>query len=126
MITVDIVILKGSKILLVKRGSEPFKGKYALPGGFLEDHETLSEAAERELKEETGIEVKDLERIGIYDDPGRDPRGRVVSVAFMGRTEQEPKAGSDAEEVKWFHKDDLPDLAFDHNIIVGDALYKNF
>lgn len=126
-ITVDAVILKkigsSSEILLIKRKSEPFKDKWALPGGFLEVTESLKEGVKRELKEETGVEVEDLVQIKAYGDVDRDPRGRTISVAFIGFVEKELeiKAGDDAKEAAWFYLDKLPSLAFDHSRIIKDA-----
>lgn len=103
-VTVDAVLLAEDKVLLVKRGNHPQKGRWALPGGFLEMTEDLPEAARRELKEETAVEVQYLEQIGVYGTPGRDPRDRVISVAYAARLDEEirPQAGDDAAQSGWF------------------------
>jgi 8-oxo-dGTP diphosphatase len=130
-ITVDTVVCSqmadtnALSILLVKRGSEPFKGMWALPGGFVDEGEPLEDAARRELKEETGLEVNDLRQFYTFGDPDRDPRFRSVSVAHFAMLKPgsaPAKAGSDAEEVKWFPATELPDLAFDHSKIIAAAL----
>jgi 8-oxo-dGTP diphosphatase len=112
------------KILLIERHNEPFKGMWALPGGFIEEDETVDAGAARELKEETGLNVS-LEQFRVYSDPERDPRGRIITVAFIAVLENEklkPRAGDDAKNVKWFSISELPLLAFDHRIILEDAL----
>ncbi|GAB4280287.1 MAG: hypothetical protein Kow0056_14510 [Coriobacteriia bacterium] len=129
-LTVDIAVVRGPEpdreILLIQRKFEPFEGKWALPGGFVNENEPLEEAARRELAEETGIEgVGRLIQVGAYGDPGRDPRGWTVSVVFLARLPEggrEPRAGDDAADARWFPAWDLPDLAFDHDRIVEDAL----
>ncbi len=131
--TADVVLLSRNanltlSVLLVRRGGEPFKGAWALPGGFVEEGETSVEAAMRELKEETGIEItdpEDLGLIGIYDAPGRDPRGWNISAAYTASVEGTPsaKGGDDAAEAKWFDVDELPELAFDHEQIVSDVMF---
>ena len=129
-LTVDVVVLRGGEadreVLLIKRGAEPFLGSWALPGGFVDEDEPLESAARRELAEETGLQgVGRLVQMGTYGDPGRDPRGWTVSVVHLVRltgTPTEPCAGDDAAEVSWFPAWDLPDLAFDHDRIVADAL----
>ena len=125
-IAVDVVVFTKDKkeILLVKRGNNPFRGMWALPGGKMELSETLERAAKRELKEETGIKDVSLRQLGIFDDPKRDPRGRVISVACLGFVKSNAKvnAGSDAKEVKWFSLGRLPKLAFDHKKILKYAL----
>ena len=126
-LTVDIVLAtrgKASSVLLIKRGGKPFEGCWAIPGGFVEEGETLAEAARRELKEETGLVVNELEQLYTAGDPGRDPRGWTVSVVYLLRVDSKkikPKAGDDAKEVKWFPLDDLPPLAFDHAMILERA-----
>lgn len=103
-VTVDAVVLAQDKVLLVKRKNHPQKGRWALPGGFLEMTEDLPEAARRELKEETAVEVCALEQIGVYGTPGRDPRDRVISVAYAASLAEEikPQAGDDAAQSRWF------------------------
>ncbi len=121
-VAVDGVLIREGKILLVRRGKEPFKGKYALPGGFLEYGERAEEAVLREVYEETGVkaEVKDL--LGVYSDPDRDPRGHVISIVYLlDYLEGEPRGGDDASEAKWFDLNSLPELAFDHERIIRDA-----
>ena len=126
-ITLDTIIIKdlnfSAKILLIKRKNEPFKNSWALPGGFLEETEGLKEGARRELKEETGIEVEDLKQLKTYGNLNRDPRGRTISIAFIGilNTDVEVEAGDDAQEADWFSLDELPKLAFDHSEIIADA-----
>ncbi|WP_373058265.1 NUDIX domain-containing protein [Zunongwangia sp. H14] len=126
-ITVDSVVLCNVenlfKVLLVKRKNDPFKGQWALPGGFMEDGEELEAAAKRELKEETGVEIKSMEQIKAFGRPGRDPRGRMISIAFLSRIfcEEELKPGDDAGDAQWFELDKLPDLAFDHQEIITAA-----
>jgi 8-oxo-dGTP diphosphatase len=131
MVTADIVVfLKGrgkTKLLLVKRAKEPFKGSWVFPGGFLEPDEELADAAARELAEETGLVGVDLEQMHTFGTCGRDPRGRVISVAFVGSVTSDKatvKAGDDAAEAKWFDIDDLPSLAFDHNEMAKMAIEK--
>jgi 8-oxo-dGTP diphosphatase len=130
MVTVDVVVFlskkKREEVLLVQRAQEPFQSAWALPGGFVGIKETLLDAARRELAEETGLQDVHLEQLRTYGEPDRDPRGRVISVVFCAvlPAEMEPKvqAGSDAENAGWFPTDDLPNLAFDHNQIIADAI----
>jgi 8-oxo-dGTP diphosphatase len=124
LLAVDCIVFDAEdRLLLVRRRNPPFKGRYALPGGFVEVGETVEEACRRELFEETGIRVKRLTHVGIYSDPHRDPRGHSVSVAFMGRvTRTTPKAGSDAAAAEWVVPSGNLRLAFDHNQILADAL----
>jgi len=118
----DAVIIKNKKILLIKRGREPFKGMWALPGGLLEENETIEQCAKREAKEETSLNVKPEKLIGVYSDTSRDPR-KVVSVAFIcGIESGEEKAGDDASDTEWFDIEKIPELAADHNKIIKDAL----
>lgn len=129
-VTCDLAITKtkngATQILLIQRKNEPYKEKWALPGGFIETDETVKAGAARELKEETGIEVleKDLHFIGYFDKPDRDPRGRVISFAFAAEVPLETKyqAGDDAKNAQWFSINELPDLAFDHGEIVAQLL----
>ncbi|CAN5485256.1 hypothetical protein BH23BAC1_BH23BAC1_41600 [soil metagenome] len=129
-VTVDCVILKiisdSIQILLIQREKEPFKNKWALPGGFLEMEEKLVEGVKRELEEETGLKISKLEQIGAFGDPDRDPRGRVISIAFLSilkkRQESQIKAASDAADVQWFDLQKLPELAFDHKKIISKSI----
>lgn len=130
-VTVDIVLLMDStpnpQVLLIRRKNPPFKNMWALPGGFLELDESLKESALRELHEETGMSNIHLTQIGAYGKPDRDPRGRVITIAYMGivkSEQQETVAGSDAAEAAWFSITDLPLLAFDHREIIEKALEK--
>jgi 8-oxo-dGTP diphosphatase len=126
-ITVDTVIFfrkaKNLNVLLIKRKNEPFRDQWALPGGFLEENETMEEGAKRELEEETGLKLEKLQQVGALGTPGRDPRGRTISIAFVSLINAEPKlkANDDALDVKWFNLNDLPDLAFDHRAIISEA-----
>lgn len=123
-ITVDSVIFYKKadilNVLLIQRKNDPFRGQWALPGGFLEENEIMEEGAKRELKEETGLNIEKLQQIGAFGTPGRDPRGRTISIAFVGLINAEPilKASDDALDVRWFNFNDLPDLAFDHREII--------
>ncbi len=129
-VTVDIVLIRlteGNKqVLLIRRIDEPFAGKYALPGGFVEIGESLEVAAERELSEETGVQNLNLKQIQTFSDPDRDPRGWVISTAFgallMADIKLRLKAGSEVSEIKWCDLDDLPPLAFDHQEIIAAGL----
>ena len=111
-------------VLLIKRGGEPFMGSWALPGGFLNPEEDLDSCARRELSEETGLEVEYLKQFAIFSAPHRDPRERVISVAYLALVPADrvnPMAGSDAADVTWRYVDELPDLAFDHAQIIQEA-----
>ncbi|MBC7109808.1 MAG: NUDIX hydrolase [Archaeoglobi archaeon] len=123
LLAVDGILIEEGRVLLVRRLKEPFKSMWALPGGFVEIGETVEEAIKREMREETGLEV-DVERlIGVYSDPKRDPRGHVVSIAFLLRKlGGELSAGDDAERVAFHPLEKLPELAFDHERIIRDAL----
>jgi 8-oxo-dGTP diphosphatase len=119
-VTVDVALVTRSKpyrVLLVRRKYPPFAGRWALPGGFIEMDETLEESVRREIKEETGLSLGRLEQLQTFGDPGRDPRGRVVSVVFLARTANDrlaARAGDDAAEVGWHLLGKPPALAFDH------------
>lgn len=120
---VDIVIPDGEgRVLLIRRGSDPFEGSWALPGGFVDVGETVEDAAVREAKEETGLDVELLRLIGVYSNPERDPRGHNVSVAFLARAEGDPSAASDAAEAAFLDPSSTAALAFDHEGIIVDAL----
>lgn|SRR5690625_2073877 len=126
-VTTDCVIFcqnaQGTKVLLVQRKSDPYKGKWALPGGFVETEEPLEEAAKRELQEETGLVIHHLEQLRTYGTPGRDPRGRTLTIAYIGFTQKEEavKGADDAADARWFDLQELPPLAFDHDQILQDA-----
>ena len=132
-LTADIAIFRkgprGAEILLIQRGNHPYKGCWALPGGFAEPGETIEQVATRELFEETQIEGANLELLGVYSEPGRDPRDWVVSVVFVAALPDGavPCAADDAAAVQWFGIEEalvLPNLAFDHDRIVADAWAK--
>ena len=142
-LTVDCIIFADGftenpeqlKVLLIRRGGNPFKGMWANPGGFVnvnddEDQgEEIEDAARRELKEETGVEVAELYQVGIFGAPKRDPRGRVITVAFMAVVSQEDitvQAGDDAAEATWFTLEEAAgmELAFDHKKILMAAINK--
>lgn len=113
------------QVLLIERGIEPFKGKWAFPGGFLNMDESAQEGALRELKEETGLENAYIEQFNTYSDPGRDPRERVITIAHYALVRiQEVKGGDDAAKAQWFPIDEVPQLAFDHDKILRDAMRK--
>jgi len=120
-ITVDGILVENGKILLVVRKKEPFKGFYALPGGFVEYGEKTEDAIIREMREETGLEVKVKRLIGVYSDPNRDPRGHTITVVYeLEKIGGELIGGDDAESVAMIPLSELPLLAFDHNKIVED------
>ncbi|MGP8319875.1 MAG: NUDIX domain-containing protein [Methanosarcinaceae archaeon] len=120
-LTVDAAIILNGKIVLIKRKNQPYQGKFALPGGFVEIGETTKEATVREAYEETGLSIEIIKLLGVYSDPLRDPRGHVVSVCYLASCEGNPEAGSDAEAIGLFDITDLPQMAFDHNIILDNA-----
>jgi len=135
-VAVDLVIyglnVKGStllpslKVLLIKRGHEPFAGHWAIPGGFVNENEDLEVAAMREAREETHVEPAFIEQVGVYGTLGRDPRGHVIGVAYMALVDistTRVQADDDADDAVWYPVNDLPkNLAFDHEIILRDAL----
>jgi len=129
-VTVDVVIfsLRDSdlKVLLIRRAAPPFKGKWAIPGGYVHPDEALDEAAQRELEEETGLPDVYLEQLYTFGAPKRDPRGRVITVAYFALVSDDVtlRAGDDAAEAAWHSVYDLPDLAFDHDEILSYALQR--
>ena len=124
LLTTDCVVRDSAgRVLLIRRKNEPFKGAYALPGGFVDIGETTEAACRREVLEETGLRVDDLQLIGVYSEPSRDPRGHTVSVAYTTRLGEAPRpeAGSDAEAAEWVKDWRTLDLAFDHARILEDV-----
>ncbi len=128
-LTVDAAVfsrMEGQwRVLLIRRARPPFAGTWAFPGGFVEMEETLETAAGRELREETGLEGVALEQLHTFGDPGRDPRGRTVSVVYIGiageGTARTVRGGDDASEAEWHPIDAPPPLAFDHDTILARA-----
>ncbi len=128
-VAVDAVVFgytskEGLSVLLIKRNIQPFKDSWALPGGLVGDEESLEEAVQRELKEETGVNINYLEQLYSFGKPGRDPRNRVVSITYYGLVKPdafELQADTDAAEVAWFNVKSLPTLAFDHQDILAAA-----
>lgn len=122
-LTVDAVIFDADdRLLLIRRSHPPFKGRFALPGGFVDYGETLEQAAARELDEETGLKARTCRLIGVYSDPKRDPRGHIVSAAYLMTVGNAvPKAGDDAAAAEFLADWREKKLAFDHDRIVADA-----
>ncbi len=126
-VTADCLVFahtdEGMKLLLIQRKNEPCKGKWAFPGGFMDIDETTIDAARRELKEETGLVVGELHRVGIFDAVDRDPRERIITVAYYTILDKpvEVSGLDDAAQAKWFSLTKLPDLAFDHKEILQEA-----
>ncbi|PKK90896.1 MAG: hypothetical protein CVV64_08240 [Candidatus Wallbacteria bacterium HGW-Wallbacteria-1] len=130
-LTVDLAVFSefegNAELLMIRRGNDPFQGRLALPGGFVEENENPLNAAFRELEEETGIKVDSLDLIGVYGEPGRDPRGHTVSILYgciVDRKICVPKAGDDAAEAFWLNPESLvfsEIMAFDHHLLVRDA-----
>jgi len=122
VLTVDVLIRRNDGYVLVKRKNEAYRGRWAIPGGLVEYGETVEQAAIREAKEETGLEVKLIRLVGVYSDPTRDPRGHYISIAYLAEAVSgELKAATDAEEVKVFERKPKR-LAFDHSRIFEDAI----
>lgn len=120
----DSLVFVGNEVLLVQRKNEPFRGKWAVPGGFVDPDERLEAAARRELEEETGLKNVPLKLFAAYGEPGRDPRGRTVTFVYWARLREKPeaKAADDAEDCRWFDLEHLPGLAFDHDQVLKDAM----
>jgi 8-oxo-dGTP diphosphatase len=125
-LTADTIVNVGDDVLLVRRKNEPFRGMWCFPGGFVEPDEKVLDGALRELQEETGIANLNVEEFRTYGDPGRDPRGRTVTVVYRTHPSQRPEvnAGDDAAEAGWFSLKNLPAMAFDHGKIAED--FKRF
>ncbi|WP_455095477.1 NUDIX domain-containing protein [Prevotella koreensis] len=127
-VTADCIVFacqnEKTQVLLIKRGSEPCKDMWALPGGFMNIDESAEEAAIRELKEETGIDVKEVTQVGAYSKVDRDPRERVITIAFYTVIDNPVRAvgQDDAKQAEWFTLDNLPTLAFDHSEILSAAI----
>lgn len=126
-VTTDCVIFgfdgTDLNVLLVKRGIEPYKGRWAFPGGFLNPAESAEQGALRELKEETGLGTAYIEQFHTYSGPDRDPRERVITIAYFALVKiQEVRGGDDADDARWFPVKSVPQLAFDHDMILRDAL----
>jgi 8-oxo-dGTP diphosphatase len=129
MVTADAAVFSladgKTRLLLIRRKHEPYQGRWALPGGFVEMEEDLPEAAARELAEETGLKNVPLEQLGTFGKPGRDPRGRTITVVYFGLVPdegQEVRAADDAAQAQWFDITDLPAMAFDHDEIARCAI----
>jgi 8-oxo-dGTP diphosphatase len=127
-VATDIVVLANiddeTNVLLIRRGNEPYQGDWALPGGFVDENESLKACAERELQEETGVTGIALEQFYTYGDPGRDPRGWSLSIAFWGVVKGAlpfVEGADDAVEAAWYPLDALPPLAFDHDDMIAHA-----
>jgi len=127
MLTADCVVVNpAGEVLLIRRGREPFRGYWALPGGFFEEGETIEHCAVRELEEETGIvaDEAEIKLVGVFSRPGRDPRGTTVTAAYLVQLSDNvcAHAGDDAAEARWFPLGNLPELAFDHSEIIAAAI----
>ena len=126
-VTADSVVFcngsDGLSVLLIERANDPFKGCWAFPGGFMDMEENAEDCAKRELKEETGMEVRSLEYLGTFSEVNRDPRGRTITIAYYAVVEKSDVIGADdASRAKWFPIDSIPSLAFDHEDILRAAL----
>jgi 8-oxo-dGTP diphosphatase len=128
-VTADCVIFgyddNNIKVLLIQRGNEPYKGHWAFPGGFMNIDETAEQCALRELEEETGLKDVKVEQFYTFTDVNRDPRERVISIAYYGKIQLSNVKGSDdADDAQWFSLDEIPNLAFDHDLVLSKALEK--
>lgn len=128
-VTADIILFGREQdklhVLLIERGNGPYKGTWAIPGGFIDEDETIEACAARELEEETGLTGIQLKQFHVFSEPGRDPRGRTISVAFIALIDMEKhhaRAGDDAANISWFSVESLPKLAFDHDKVMKVAL----
>ena len=130
-ITVDAVVFGEDNdttyVLLIQRKKDPFKDCWAIPGGFVDEGETLEQAVVRELEEETSIQITNLKQLHTFSDPKRDPRKRIISAAFytvINKNDVNPVAADDASNLSWFNINELPVLAFDHEEILNMAIKK--
>ena len=126
-VTADCVVMTSEaepRVLLIERGNDPYKGRWAIPGGFLNMDETTEQCAIRELEEETGMKIDKVHQVGAYSKVDRDPRGRTISVVYLAIVDQplEVSGQDDAALAKWFSIGALPQLAFDHDGIIADAI----
>ena len=121
-IATDAIIVKGSSIVLIKRKCSPYKGYFALPGGYVDYNETCEKACQRELMEETGLKVKVKKLVGVYSNPNRDPRAHTISVCYQCSVlSGDFKSGDDAAKAYWIDLNKLPKkLAFDHEVMIQD------
>jgi len=120
--SIDAVIVRDGKILLVKRGREPYKGFWATPGGYIDWDESAEETVKREVKEETDLDVTSVKLFNAYTDPARHPKQTMALAYIVQVKDDEPKAGDDADAVEWFDLDKLPEsMAFDHRKLIADA-----
>ncbi|MCH5235334.1 MAG: NUDIX hydrolase [Muribaculaceae bacterium] len=127
VVTADCIVFNKENdkifVLLIQRKNDPYKDCWAFPGGFVNINESAEDAAKRELKEETGLEISTVEQLKAYSNPDRDPRERVITIAFIAVSKlKHVKGGDDAKEARWFDISTLPPLAFDHEQILKDAL----
>ena len=128
-VTADCVIFgyddNNIKVLLIQRGNEPYKGHWAFPGGFMNIDETAEQCALRELEEETGLKDVKVEQFYTFTDVNRDPRERVISIAYYGKIQLSNVKGSDdADDAQWFSLDEIPNLAFDHDLVLSKEIEK--
>ena len=121
-VTIDAVIIRNQMILLIKRRADPYKGFWALPGGYVDWDESVEDAVKREVKEEADLDLKGLKLVGVYSKPERHPK-QAINAAYIVDAAGEAKAGDDALKADWFKLSDLPEeLAFDHAQIIADAI----
>jgi 8-oxo-dGTP diphosphatase len=121
--TVDIILQKGSYILLIKRKNEPFKDHFALPGGFVNEGESVESAVKREAMEEISLEIEPIDILGVYSNPERDPRRHILTIVFVGTIiDGVARPGDDSVEIEWLHLDEIKNkmIAFDHKQILSD------
>lgn len=119
--TIDAILQKGPKILMIRRKKDPFKGMLALPGGFVNEGETVEDAVRREVREETSLEIEPIDILGVYSDPHRDPRMHTMTVVFVSIiTGGKEKAEDDAASLEWVELAGVKEAAFDHVQILAD------